>query len=358
MFREIDMSESEMVVLLALALVCSTFESASGQSDAAPVVRFQKDVGPVLKQFCSKCHGAQKQEAGLEIDTLVPDLLHGDDGEHWEEVLNQLNTGTMPPEDEPQPSAEQRETLTAWVTAELKHAAEIRRSTGGRNVLRRLTRYEYNNTLRDLLGIDLDFAQDLPPEGTAKEGFKNNSAVLITSSLHLEYFQRIARSGLEKALVPGPQPKPIEVRLDPASVIKPAPAKGKKRKGGQGSKGATAVEGGVVLQSSGYLQFRFSGIPTESPIRIRIKAGAVPVDGSMPRLHVDLGNDAGNSARPTKTLASLDIDAPRDSPRWYKFLIRAGDFPLQTISRTKQQFLAISTPFDPGSSDLQRDDLP
>ena len=55
---------------------------------------------------------------------------------------------------------------------------EIQRSTGGRNVLRRLTAYEYNNTLRDLFDLDLRYADDLPPEGSAHEGFKNNASVL------------------------------------------------------------------------------------------------------------------------------------------------------------------------------------
>lgn len=358
MLQGICMFKIKTVILLCSIPVMSVVSHAADGQDAKRVDRFQKQVGAVLAQFCSKCHGPDKQEAGLKIGGLDPDLLNGGDGEHWEEVLNQLNVGAMPPEDEPQPSSEQRDQLTSSITAELKYAAEIIRSTGGRNVLRRLTRYEYNNTLRDLLGIYLDFAKDLPPEGAAEEGFKNNSSVLITSSLHLEYFQRIAKSGLEKALVPGSRPQPVEIRLKPASVLKPAPANVKKRKGGQNSKGASVVEAGVVLQQSGYVQFRFSDLPLAGPIRIRVQAGAMPVDGWVPRLHIELGNDAGNSARPTKTVASLDIDAPRESPRWYEFHIRAEDFPLQTISSTRKQFLSISNPFDPGTSNLKQDSLP
>lgn len=194
------MIKLKTVVLFCSALVMSVVGHAADGPDSERVNRFQSQAFPVLEQFCSKCHGPDKQEAGLKVGDLDPNFLRGDDGEHWEEVLNQLNIGAMPPEGEPQLSNDQRNQLTTAITAELKYAAEIRRSTGGRNVLRRLTRYEYNNTLRDLLGIELDFAKDLPPEGAAEEGFKNNSSVLITSSLHLEYFQRIAKSGLEKHL--------------------------------------------------------------------------------------------------------------------------------------------------------------
>ena len=56
-----------------------------------------------------------------------------------------------------------RRVLTDWISGELKRASQARRSTGGKTVLRRLNRYEYANTLRDLLGLDLDFARTLPP---------------------------------------------------------------------------------------------------------------------------------------------------------------------------------------------------
>lgn len=163
------------IALFALVLPC-----------AAAKPSFQNDVKPLLQRYCVSCHGPEKVKADLRIDRLNPDLVKGGDAEHWEEVLNNLNIGDMPPEDEAQPTPAERDIITNWVAKQLRHAAEVKRSTGGRNVLRRLTRYEYNNTLRDLLGIDIDFAKDLPPEGAAKEGFVNNSSVLGTSGLHME----------------------------------------------------------------------------------------------------------------------------------------------------------------------------
>ena len=94
-------------------------------------------------------------------------------------------------------------------------------------MLRRLTAYEYSNTLRDLLGLDLQFAKDLPPEGTAKEGFKNNSSVLGTSALHMEYFERIARSALARILLtPEEKPLPYIVRIEPERAFKQTPVNG------------------------------------------------------------------------------------------------------------------------------------
>ncbi|MEL0120178.1 MAG: DUF1587 domain-containing protein, partial [Opitutae bacterium] len=155
---------------------------------------FEKDIRPFLTKYCVSCHGPEKQKAKLRLDTLDADLLNGSEADMWQEVLDLVNVSEMPPEDAKlKPSAEERQVAVGLLTAEIRKVLEARRSTGGRNLLRRLTAYEYNNTLRDLLHLDLRFAKDLPPEGTAAEGFKNNSGVLGTSALHIEYFERIAR---------------------------------------------------------------------------------------------------------------------------------------------------------------------
>jgi len=183
---------------------------------AADVVGFEKEIQPLLKKYCVSCHGPEKQKADLRLDTLSRDLVNGPDAGMWQEALDLINVSEMPPNEATQPSAAERQDLVNALTLELRRAMEAKRSSGGRNVMRRLTAYEYNNTLRDLLGLDLNFAGDLPPEGTAQEGFKNNSTVLGTSALHLEYFERIARSALERIILASDE-KPTEyfVRIEP-----------------------------------------------------------------------------------------------------------------------------------------------
>ena len=106
-------------------------------------LEFEKHVKPVLVQLCFRCHGQETQEAGLRIDTLSIDLVNSGAGDKWEEVLNQLNLGAMPPEDEAQPSADQRELITSWIHSELEYAAEVRRASGDGSSLRRMTGYEH-----------------------------------------------------------------------------------------------------------------------------------------------------------------------------------------------------------------------
>ena len=123
-------------------------------SAAHPDDVFKKDVLPVLRKNCFGCHGPEKQKGKLRLDTLSLDFERGEAAERWHDTLNKLSLGEMPPKDKPQLSREERRTLTGWLRGRLEAAARARRSTGGRVVLRRLTRYEYANTLRDLLGLD------------------------------------------------------------------------------------------------------------------------------------------------------------------------------------------------------------
>ena len=210
-------------VVIAIAVIAITSGSPS-VSDAIAESRsgsYQTVLRPYLAKYCFQCHGPEQQKADLRLDQLDPDMVHGSDTDMWQEVLDLTNVSEMPPKEVKQPSNQERQVMVNALTTALRQAMEAKRSTGGRNILRRMTAYEYSNTLRDLLNLDLRYSTDLPPEGVAKEGFKNNSGVLGTSALHIEYFERIARSALERIiLVPKQQPNPYFVRVEPENAFK------------------------------------------------------------------------------------------------------------------------------------------
>lgn len=175
---------------------------------AEPELSFEADVRPILQKRCVGCHGPERQEARFRLDTLSVDLINDRAAaEHWHEVLNVLHAGEMPPEDEPQLSAAERKALTGWLSKAIQSAIDAQRSTGGRVVIRRLNRLEYRNTMFDLLGIDMDYARDLPPDPRSSDGFRNNGQSLQLSSLQLEQYLSVARRALEKAIVIGPAPQ-------------------------------------------------------------------------------------------------------------------------------------------------------
>ena len=154
----------------------------------------------ILEKNCIPCHGPKKQKAKLRFDTLNPDIVKGPDGEYWHEALNALNLGEMPPKDhDVQPSDEERRLLTDWLTSELTKAKKAR-SGESKTVLRRLTKEQYTNSLQDLLGVKVNFGKDLPPDGISEEGFHNNGQTLTVSSLHMDYYLKIASEALDKAV--------------------------------------------------------------------------------------------------------------------------------------------------------------
>jgi len=166
---------------------------------------FQEDVRPVLQQHCFTCHGPEKQKGKIRLDVLDPDMVNGNAAETWHDVLNMLNRGEMPPEDEPQLSAGERRKLVGWLTSELRRAAEAQHATGGQVVMRQLNRVEYQYTMTDLLGLEMDYSKDLPSDARSPEGFKNNGASLGMTALQIENYLKIARQALDFVLVEGEQ---------------------------------------------------------------------------------------------------------------------------------------------------------
>jgi mono/diheme cytochrome c family protein len=168
--------------------------------------RFRKEIEPVLKAHCVRCHGPEKAKANLRIDTLNPDLLKGRDVDWWLEILAVLGNGEMPPPDKSEMPGPERTKAIEWLAGEIRMASRVRRATEGHSSFRRMTRYEYNYALQDLLGLSLDFARDLPPEAHSEDGFQNSSETLHMSVMQLETYRRIARKALLRATVHGPRP--------------------------------------------------------------------------------------------------------------------------------------------------------
>ena len=183
-------------------------------------IDFHQEIEPLLAKYCYQCHGPDKQKSGIRIDTMNPDMLKGQHGGKWREILDAIDRGDMPPDDEPLPSDPERELISEWMSSELDRSAKALRSTGGHVTLRRLTGYEYTNTMKDLLGVDLDFSKNLPPDTKGIDGYKNNGFYLGFSSLQLEEYYAAARKGLNAAIVQGSAPKGISRKITESDTAK------------------------------------------------------------------------------------------------------------------------------------------
>jgi len=124
-----------------------------------------------IGQYCLTCHDERLETAGVRLDLMdVENVVAG--AETWEKVVVKLRTGTMPPPNMPQPSAEARSAMVSWLASSLDEAAAANPNPGRTETLRRLNRTEYQNAIRDLLHLDIDAASLLPADESG-HGFDN-----------------------------------------------------------------------------------------------------------------------------------------------------------------------------------------
>ena len=181
----------------------------------ANVTFYQQSLKQVLIKSCLSCHGPDEAEGRLRIDQLDPDLISGKNVSQWREIYHVLSNSEMPPEDEPEVALadQDRAKIIDWLSEEMRKASVVRRSQQTRSSFRRLTKYEYNYAIQDLLGLSYEIAEPLPPETVSEEGFKNNSDLLQMSTMQFESYRAIGLKALRRATVMGPRPEPVQYRI-------------------------------------------------------------------------------------------------------------------------------------------------
>jgi hypothetical protein len=183
-----------------LAVMCLQIfvRSAIAQTSATPDA-FIDQVRPLLNGYCLDCHSAESSEGGVALDHFVdrPSAIAG--GRLWVRVLDAIESRAMPPEDAIQPSDEERAAAIEWIEDDFFMAQCATASSSAPAVIRRLNRQEYDNTIRDLLGLDLHLAADFPPDDIGF-GYDNIGSVLNLSPVHMEKYLLAAERALEAAI--------------------------------------------------------------------------------------------------------------------------------------------------------------
>lgn len=168
-------------------------------------LEYANNIKPILDTYCYDCHGPDKQKGDVRLDRLNWDMIKGPDAESWHSALDMINSGEMPPKKKKQLTANERKLVVDWITNSLEHAADAK-NDNRKEVTRRLTKSQYTNSLNELLNLPINFGNVLPDDGKSKMGFTNNGETLQISSLHIDYYQKIARNALDKAIVFGNKP--------------------------------------------------------------------------------------------------------------------------------------------------------
>lgn len=153
----------------------------------APVLPVQADafaasVRPFLRKYCLNCHSTRTKQAGLDLERFTGAESMRQDLKPWQGVVDHLEVGDMPPQGSPQPNEAAKRRIVAWVREVLHKEALATAGDPGDIPLRRLSNTEYNNTIRDLTGVDLQPAREFPTDGAAGEGFTNAAEALTDVS--------------------------------------------------------------------------------------------------------------------------------------------------------------------------------
>lgn len=166
-----------------------------------------------LATHCQSCHAGTKPKGKFRVDSLAPEFDDRANRERWMAALEQIESGKMPPDGKPRPKDKDIKDLAKWVRGQVESAEAKRNAAQGRVAMRRLNRAEYLNTVRDLLGVDIDLKDLLPPDPTAN-GFDNAAEVQHVSSFLMEQYLEAADKVLDAAIVNGPRPWMIKKRFD------------------------------------------------------------------------------------------------------------------------------------------------
>ncbi len=197
-----------LVCLLAgpLAMGCAANADAELAATRAAAMKIhQEEVAPFIATYCTRCHGEKKKKGGVTFEYAVKSPGSPAFRALWKHAVANLKTHDMPPEkEEKQPSERERKMFIDWV-AGMKHLSP---KDPGEFVIRRLSKVEYGNTLRDLFGVDPHISKELPDE-VFGAGYTNSVSPLL-----MEQYLNVANDVLDRVIAPaGAPPTAVQQRL-------------------------------------------------------------------------------------------------------------------------------------------------
>ncbi len=297
----------------------------------------ETQVRAFLNNHCARCHGAKRANSGFRVDDLPADFHTGDAADRWNEVMDKINLGEMPPEDEKQPTAAEFEPVVTWINARLRTFNQSVHDTGGQIPMRRLNRMEYANTVRDLFQIDANLlgpiVEELPADGKAA-GFDRLGAALFFDETQVEKTLEAAEQVAALAIVdekPAANTKRYEFEKNPrvARFKKMTRSRFADTLVDAGPSGSELVGEGVrVVHGYGNRSktdpwgrlgnATFEDVVTQDGYyKVRIRAGASAGSRGLPmKVRVLYA-----SSTPVQFSTVIDIKAPLDKPEVHEALV-------------------------------------
>ncbi len=217
-----SMKQKTLLRLLILTLPAIGWALFAPGQHAQTAPSFENTVLPYLEENCAYCHNAKKQSGGLDLEQFKTAATLNDKRETWDLILQKIHTGEMPPKGAPKPEPAASKAVIGWLEKECERLDKLVKPDPGRVTARRLNRAEYNNTVRDLLGVDSKPADDFPQDDSGY-GFDNIGDVLSLSPVLMEKYLTAAEKVARTAVFGVPAMKPsVTERRGQGRKIEPA----------------------------------------------------------------------------------------------------------------------------------------
>jgi mono/diheme cytochrome c family protein len=287
------------VAAIGVSAVVSFFakpaESVEAKSSPTGADVFGQKIVPFVAKYCSDCHSGAKPEGNLELTKFKDAAEVAANRKTWRKVLGKLAAREMPPVDQDQPTAAEIEQVTNWIDAELARPVPFEAQDPGRLTIHRLNRAEYNNTIRDLVGVDYHPADDFPADDVGY-GFDNIGDVLSLSPLLLEKYVAAAERIMDQAIaVPRPDAPPPTRTFEVAKLDATVKAE-------------LNFRGARRMMKNGELWQQWK-TPYEGDYRIRVKARGDKVGDDLPHMVIKVDD---------REVKGFDVKVERMPPSSYE----------------------------------------
>ena len=294
-----------MKTSILISILIATASTTLRADTVSTATGYEKIVKPFFAAHCNKCHGEKKPKGDLRLDNLSVDFVSPKIATHWTDIMDRMNAGAMPPAGSPRPNANEAAAVVEWIAAKFAETESLRLAKRDKVSFYRLSRDEYANTIRDLLGVNFD---PKDPTGLAEDdewrGFERIGSVLTLAPTHIEKFYSAAEIILAEAFPAKPPEKFEQIR--PALKMRNGP-----RDWARIEEEGKADKVRVDLWPGHAVQHGRAGIgrlasPGDYVFRLKL-SGVAPPGGRSPRLVV-------YAKELDRVLFEKEILTPEDQP--------------------------------------------
>ena len=324
------MAGFRQVVGLAVSALALHAAPSSSQLDDS----FRSEIRPLLETYCYRCHNPELQTAGVIFSEYRNHASVIRARPVWLRALRVLRENEMPPTD-PQPSVEERQRLVSWIDDAINNLDWSEYENPGSVTIPRLNRTEYDNTIRDLTGLDLRPGDSFPVDGQGESGFRNDRDGLFVAPLLAVKYLEAATVVVEELIAARESYDPLSVRLEVEDFMRT-----------ETNQGLAAY--GMDLRNYQQTVYRYITFPQFGHYRFRVRAwGISPVKGQTPGLTLRVGGRivgqsvvAADPTSPTvyEFVASIPRGSHRVSLHWFKAATtETNDYNRQLVSEARRR---------------------